>query len=72
MEEEETIEIYTPEQIRLLIKAIGWIRKDIEKDGTKQTLWVQMGPLERLKYQKVYDLLSSITRLLILLGFTLN
>ena len=49
MEEEETIEIYTPEEIRLLINAVGWIRKDIERDGTKQTLWVQMKPLERLK-----------------------
>jgi integrase len=51
MEEEETIGIYTPKQIRLLIDAIGWTRKDIERDGIKQILWVQMEPLERLKYK---------------------
>lgn len=28
MEEEEAIEIYTPEQIRLLINGIGWIKKE--------------------------------------------
>jgi integrase len=51
LEEEDTVEVYTPEQIRLLLKGVGWVKKDIERDGVKQALWVQMEPTERLKYK---------------------